>query len=151
MINKLLFKLTNHLHCRCILSNGKPYLERYYITKNIFLHRFVSGDGDRHIHDHPWRWAFSLILLGSYIEELRNGPLVRRRWFNWIGPHYFHRIINAKPGTWTLFVHGKRVKGWGFYKGDEYRLAVGTRRMIEHKAYPLGRDSCYRFGFCLIK
>src|SRR4051812_13096994 len=32
----------------------------------MYLHRFWAGDLE--LHDHPWKWSFSLILWGSYTE-----------------------------------------------------------------------------------
>ncbi len=140
MINKLLYKYTSELPCRLIpRKGGEPYLERYYVGHlfgvTFYLHRFVSSDQEEHLHNHPWEWAKSLILSGSYDEEvvidlcanLHNGCYTTTRtvrFWNDIGPNHFHRIANAKPGTWSLFFHGKRQrvkvgqcsvsKGWGF-------------------------------------
>lgn len=148
MLNKLLFKLTSRLPCRIIELDSGPYLERYYLGCflgiTFYLHRFVSSDSERHVHNHPWNWGASCILIGSYIEERcldicpavpGSGCLtqkVRRRWFNRVDGNTFHRIHDAKPGTWTLFFHGPRAmvgdwpddmkklglprmpKGWGF-------------------------------------
>ena len=136
MLNKLLYKLTALLPCRLIKLDAGPYLERYYLGQlfgvTFYLHRFVSSDSERHIHNHPWKWGASLIVAGNYLEERcvdicpsieGSGCLTsvaRRRWFNRFDGNTFHRISDAKPGTWTLFFHGPRVKvggglkGWGF-------------------------------------
>lgn len=137
MINKLLYKLTSRLPCRIIkLDSGRPYLERYYLGclrgVTFYLHRFVSSDSERHVHNHPWSRGGSLILSGGYIEErcIDISPTVegsgcvtqfaKRRWFNRVDGNTFHRIHEAEPGTWTLFFHGSRatingqLKGWGF-------------------------------------
>ena len=129
MIERLLFKLTKNLPCRLIhRKGGQPYLERYYIGRlfgvTAYLHRFVDRDADEWVHDHPWRLAVAICLAGWYIEE-------RVRWFepsgwgfyirtifpgrpNIIRGSDFHRIHGTRPETWTLFLHGERVKGWGF-------------------------------------
>lgn len=139
MINKLLFKLSARLPCRQIRVDGKPYLERYYLGQlfgaTFYLHRFLSSDQERHTHNHPWGWGRALVLCGGYDEEVATdlttsaagGYLAetrRVRWWNRVDGSHFHRIANAKPGTWTLFAHGPRVmidrghvtqpKGWGF-------------------------------------
>ncbi len=126
---KLLYRVSGRLPCRLIDIEGQPYLERYYLGKclgaTFYLHRFVSGDSERNVHDHPWPWAFSLILSGAYVEERlchfspdqgwisRN---ITRRWWrpNWLTGASFHRITRPEPETWTLFIHGPRRKGWGF-------------------------------------
>lgn len=51
----------------------RPYLTRWHVLPrnkwlNVYLHRFVHGDDDRALHDHPWHSA-SLILDGRYIEH----------------------------------------------------------------------------------
>lgn len=147
-MNKLLYALTARLPARLIKLNGKPYLERYFVGRwfgiTFYLHRFVSSDRERHTHNHPWTWSRSLILRGSYDEEvvsdittaMRSGCVTytrRVRWLNRIPGSHFHRIFNAKPDTWTLFFHSPRQqidcgsylceKGWGFlelgYQGDD--------------------------------
>lgn len=53
-----------------------PYLQRYYAGRfrcgaDLWLHRFLSGDGDRHLHSHPFE--FSTVCLNSgYKEEFIN-------------------------------------------------------------------------------
>lgn len=129
LIPRLLLRLSAGLKCRAIDVLGEPYLERHLVMLSrpltIYLHRFRAGDGDRHLHDHPWRWSFSIVLCGGYRE-------LRLRWFdparglvrtlrrlrpgsvNIIGPTAFHQIIDVEPETWTLFFLGPRVKRWGF-------------------------------------
>lgn len=110
----------------------------------IYLHRFHRSDEDRELHNHPWRWAVSLILSGGYVEERKANmpkgwPLVfqrtRKRVFvpgdiNRITSNDFHRVelldscqVHAADGscevgfehTWTLFVVGPKFQGWGFW------------------------------------
>lgn len=140
MINQLLFRITDKLPCRLISRcPEEPYLERYYLGQlfgvTFYLHRFVSSDREMHLHNHPWNWARALVLSGSYDEEYvidlcpnatpfgESGCITRTRrvrWWNCINGNHFHRIANAKKGTWTLFFHGRRarvpygLKGWGF-------------------------------------
>lgn len=139
MINKLLYRLTAGLPCNLIKINGAPYLERYYVGSllgvTFYLHRFVSCDGERHLHNHPWESSVAVVLAGSYLEQIATdicphaGPsgflveLRRVRWFNRIPGNKFHRIVSVAPGTWTLFCHSPRQrvgrgmasveKGWG--------------------------------------
>ena len=142
MINRLLYRLTANMPARLIKLDGRPYLERYYVGRlfgvTFYLHRFVSIDSERHLHNHPWGWGRALVLCGGYDEEVVTdlapsaGPsgcavTTRRvRFWNRVNGNHFHRIANAAPGTWTLFFHGRRVelpfesgpgyvsKGWGF-------------------------------------
>lgn len=167
MIRRLLYWLSGFLPGRLINGNDgsrqdvRPYLERYFIATLFgcfaYLHRFVHSDWDDCPHDHPFKWALSLVLSGGYIE-LRvigmnaYGPVCRSRMikpcrFNWFGPHIFHRVIvpEGKEG-WTLFLHGPRTKTWGFlemYAGGmmkfrEDKPGTGEYPWWEHA--PKGRD-----------
>lgn len=143
MINKLLYFITGFLHCRLINRKDKdPYLERYFITSKVYLHRFVSPDVDHTIHDHPWLWAVSFIIVGEYLEKLRYGKPKIIRWFNFFGPNHFHQIINAKPGTWTLFFTGEKCKEWGFlYDDGKYQVMPSQPGVTTYKDYPIGWES----------
>lgn len=129
MLSQLLFRLTAGLPCRKIDIDGKPYLERYWLGSmfglTAYLHRFVSGDDERHVHDHPWRWSAALVLAGGYLEERVTALCPTYGWFavyrrmfpgrvNMIREGDFHRITEPKPETWTLFIHRPRCKSWGF-------------------------------------
>ncbi len=135
MLRRTLYKISGKLPCRLIHTDGKRYLERYYIGRlfgfTFYLHRFVNGDGDRALHDHPWKIAGALCLAGGYKEK-------RIRWFNpetvfdadirqvkagrinLISASTFHQILNAQPDTWTLFMHSRKIKEWGFLSRKEY-------------------------------
>lgn len=130
MLRKFLFRLTGRLPCRLIhRGQGERYLERYWVGQwlgmTAYLHRFVARDADEWVHDHPWRWSVAIVLAGGYLEERlkwfdpRSGWGKRFRWLragriNFIRGRDFHRILESHPETWTLFIHGRRVKGWAF-------------------------------------
>ena len=131
-----------------------PYLTRYYILGGpmtegmevqdasrkrfgLYLHGFRRSDDADDLHNHPWAWAASLILTGGYSEERltdRNDELVRREYtpgsINILNERTFHRIdLNPFAGpTWTLFLTGPRVQGWGF-------LTRTARRFIGWRQY----------------
>lgn len=130
MLSRLLYHFTANRPCRLIYRDGlHPYLERYFLFQigpvTAYLHRFVAEDADEEVHDHPWR-ALAVCLVGSYSEERAvldsaNGwQSAYRRIFpgrpNWLGLRDFHRITKTEPETWTLFIHGRRRKAWGFLK-----------------------------------
>lgn len=154
MLRKLLFNFTAKLPCRVIGINGRPYLERYYVGKflglTFYLHRFLNGDGDREVHDHPWRMSISLILIGSYLEErllyfMPCGWACRMRQmrpgkFNIITCHTFHRITKPSPETWTLFMHTRRIKGWGFLQIIETDDRTGSG-LLYHQPYDLAASN----------
>lgn len=130
-----------------------PYLDRYTIFPQresganpwrIYLHKFMARDSVE-FHNHPSRWSFSVVLWGSYTEEVLKvepsweplwlQPVVRTRrvrWFNWIPADKYHRITTLHPGpgargVWTLFCCGPLTgRGWGFW-----RAGVGH---VDHSA-----------------
>jgi hypothetical protein len=147
LIERLLYRLTAHLPCRFIDGElGEPYLERYYLFGafgwHAYLHRFVDSDPDRGLHDHPWNRALSLVLTGGYDEQRPAGaglahPAVRtvRPWrLNFLRGDDFHRVVlrGGEP-AWTFFLHGPRVKGWGFMQQGEYRLMAKDGFDFRHR------------------
>jgi hypothetical protein len=82
-----------------------------------YLHRFVSSDPDRGLHDHPWPWAFSILLAGWYWEVTRSGSH-RVRWFSTLPGDTFHcgvlPLDRGVDSVWTLLVHRARdATEWG--------------------------------------
>jgi hypothetical protein len=144
MIERLLFRLTNHLPCRVIDGeHGEPYLERYYLFGlagwHVYLHRFVDSDPDRGLHDHPWSSALSLVLSGGY-DELRADTLgavncrsIRPGRINRLSGETYHRIVLRGRPAWTLFAHGPRSKGWGFLRDGRYRAMAHNAAEFRHR------------------
>lgn len=113
--------------------NGEPYLVRYYLIGGlpdnentnrrfkVFLHRFLSGDEEEELHNHPWERSVSLILSGGYKEERRFGDFVESRtikpgMLNFINADDFHRVDLLEDEAWTLFFAGKLTgRSWGFW------------------------------------
>jgi hypothetical protein len=104
---------------------GENYLLRWWLIPrnsvfNIYLHKFMRGDDDRALHDHPWVNC-SIVLSGCYDEVTPSGKKRRGA-----GSIVFrmatarHRldlpIINGGISyCWTLFITGPRVRQWGFW------------------------------------
>lgn len=147
MIERLLFAITARLPCRLIDGeHGEPYLERYYLFGafgwHAYLHRFVDSDPDRGLHDHPWDRAVSLVLTGGYDEmrPLADDPdqtftRTLRPWhINRLRGTDFHRVVlrEGRP-AWTLFLHGPRVKGWGFAQHGDYRPMARDGGEFRHR------------------
>lgn len=146
LIERLLYRLTAHLPCRFIDGErGEPYLERYYLLGafgwHAYLHRFVDSDPDRGLHDHPWNRALSLVLAGGYHELRPAADHAQRRvrcvrpWrLNFLRGEDFHRVVlrRGRP-AWTLFLHGPRVKGWGFLQQGEYREMAKDGSDFRHR------------------
>lgn len=144
-MNQLLWWFSARLPGRIISEGAIPYLERYYLFTLFgwrwYLHRFVGSDPDRGLHDHPWRWAFSIILWGWYWEHTRSG--VRKvRWLNFLLGDSFHRVVlptredGALKPCWTIFVHKVGdIKPWGFMR--QFANTIGTQVWTEFQ-YPGG-------------
>lgn len=143
MLRKLLFAIQGKLPTRHITHQGHPYLERSYVATlfgvRVYLHRFVACDEDG-LHDHPFRQSLSLILAGWYFEDRWAGRTTRR-WLNYIGPNCFHRVVlpaGEPHDVWTLFLHTKREKGWGFL-----RPSVSDSEALEYRKESLPEDPAY--------
>ena len=99
----------------------KPYLLRWYLVPrnhlcNFYLHRFLSDDDDRALHDHPW-WFISFVLWGAYLEHCSDRARVRRAGSIAFRPaSHRHRIELIEGKTcWTLIVTGPKSRVWGFW------------------------------------
>jgi len=77
MVGTALDSPSNAINCRYdgddIYRWEQPYLQRYYAGtfrdgSDLWLHRFLSNDGDRHLHSHPFEFQ-SVMLCGGYTEE----------------------------------------------------------------------------------
>lgn len=87
---------------------------------SLYIHGIYKADEDRHMHDHPWRYA-SLVLSGSFSEMslhadgteritvLTPGSFVMRQ------AEQFHMIKELHtPRVITLFFTGRRSREWGY-------------------------------------
>jgi hypothetical protein len=141
-----------------------PYMDRYTLRRQrdsgsnpwrLYLHNILAADSCGH-HNHPSTWSFSIVLWGSYTEEVLDplcmsghhgcrAPRVdtrRVRWWNWIPASKYHRITELHPGpgakgVWTLFVCGPLTgKGWGFFlpgRGHVPHTTMEHTRVTEQK------------------
>lgn len=137
---------------------GCPYMTRYYLLGgprkgwrkllpfNLYLQFFHESDYSKDLHNHPWAWAYSLILKGGYWEErkysdhwlappggyfaLRGNTQKDLHWVhvrkltpgsvNVLDADDFHRVdlLDERAGCWTLFLAGPQVQRWGFEERD---------------------------------
>lgn len=125
--------------------DDSPYLSRYFIFRHsvrtealergekvkdpprwgLYLHHFHRGDADRELHNHPWKWAVSLVLKNGYSEERRidlpNGRKhvmridVKPWTLNFLQGDTFHRVDLPRGEAWTLFLVGPVIQSWGFW------------------------------------
>lgn len=149
MILELVRWVASHLKRRDIYGeDGTLYLSRYRVIGwmpgsawhwpfSIYLHRFHREDLDTAPHNHPWRWAYSLILNGSYLEvrELGNCAWFRRWSLNRIRETDFHYVAQIRGEVWTLFVVGPKTKTWGF-KVPGRGVVPWRERLIERGIKP---------------
>jgi hypothetical protein len=147
-LQRALYRFSSGRPLRIISDDGKPYLERYFLFRILgitaYMHRFVGSDPDRGLHDHPWSWALSVILYGSYTEQLE-GRERRVRWLNWLRGTTYHRVLLDHPNdeVWTIFIHrAKRSKTWGFRNapGEEKRVASSPGSNEWWFKVPVGRN-----------
>lgn len=150
MMERFLIWLTDRLPARLIQDNGVNYMIRFYLFtlfgRRFYIHKFLASDPDRGIHNHPWRKAWSFILLRWYFEELRGltsekGRRVRKvRWFNTLVADTSHRVIlPSDEPVWTLFVHTVGdVQEWGFF---ERAMLPGATEIYTPFQYPGGKKN----------
>jgi hypothetical protein len=148
-----LMAITAHMPMKQIDVSGAPYLQRYFAGRSAdngqwWYHRFITADGERHIHSHPWTGT-SLILCGKYVEQLRqrtgdsSKPFMDRiRYFNpgtvnLIFPSTLHRIIEIEANTWTmLHIKPGRHPTWSFFDDDERETVMQTSPEDWYTAFP---------------
>lgn len=126
-------------------SDGELHRWRLIETPlgGVMVHRHQGPDPGRVLHDHPWPFV-SIVLRGGYVEEVaeaRLAPLLAdiadthpapgryyglREWRRARTVHvmpltHAHRIVALlrKP-TWTLVLHGRRRRAWGFYPASGF-------------------------------
>lgn len=74
--NAFMLELTANMPCKQINVNDAPYFQRYYAGTfnngneeiDLWLHRFLSADGDEHLHWHSMN-MHSAVICGYYSEE----------------------------------------------------------------------------------
>jgi hypothetical protein len=136
-MRKLCLWLAKHLPFITILTSAcKPYLSRYYFFwkdrkwGNTYLHHFHCSDTDTapsgayYLHNHPYPWSFSIILVGGYHEYRMNSKTGLCRWkkfgpgsINILSDKDFHRVELIEEDGWSLFFTGwrSRKRSWGFW------------------------------------
>lgn len=68
-----LMALTELMPMKQICINEAAYLQRYYVGqlrcgRDVWLHRFLRNDAERHLHSHPFNFV-TLMLCGGYSEQ----------------------------------------------------------------------------------
>jgi len=114
------------------------YLSRYVIFRckwfGIYIHKFWISDYDV-LHDHPWNFI-AIPLTSGYREHLPDGSYLERRPLR---PKFrtaeeFHWVELNRGPAWTLFIHFRKRREWGFLTStgwvdaDEY-----NRRLFDEE------------------
>jgi len=123
-----MMSLTAQMPMREIVVNNELYLQRHFAAQladgtQVWYHRFLRNDAERHLHSHPWR-SKSTILVGSYTQERAvNACTIRESYWtgqiNFIGYETTHRIVEVEPNTWTMMIVSPgRSSTWHFIEDD---------------------------------
>lgn len=151
MIRRFLLWLTARLPVK-VIGRPDPYVEWYYVcTLPIFggvrvqIHRFLRSDPDG-LHDHPWGWSRSFVLVNSYWEQRRDRTRLRKAGSTYgMTGDTFHRVIVLPNGeAWTLFIHGPYVKHWGFLEPVSVTDEYGVITDRPHWRNPAGGKWTYQ-------
>ena len=110
-------------------ETGLHLLRRWHFARfpavRVYLHNLRHGDIGRYPHNHPWRWCWSIILRGGYLEKVwrrvtRSSRIEswwqehRRGDLNRINGDTYHQIMDVHENTWTLFIAVGFRRGWGW-------------------------------------
>lgn len=126
-------------------GRGNTFFFRYRVLETpwfgAYVHRFVRGDMDRWLHDHPWGFL-AIVLRGGYWEEMFRKTPCLSMWpdgsitnetteVHWRRPGSIlwrpaktaHRITidETKPKPISLVFVGRKVRPWGFFTVDGWR------------------------------
>lgn len=125
----------NEIVGKASLIIEKPYMQRYFAGTfrdgvDLWLHRFLSSDGDRHLHSHPFEFN-SVILNGGYKEEFLcdDGKKVVRTWdakghINEILESILQDIkspFNSRPDSFCFLACARKYSTVGVF--DWHRIA----------------------------
>jgi hypothetical protein len=152
-----LMVFTKYMPMKQINIDGKPYLQRYYVGTfmdgpDLWLHRILTGDGERHLHSHPFNFSTSM-LAGAYTEEYLKPDgekdfncvsatksdiytsifsqiyMKKSYAFVWQLPSHrdisvfdWHRIADAMCDTWTACIIEPERLPCWFFKDDDGKI-----------------------------
>lgn len=95
------------------------YLKRFTIVSfwkfHVRIHDISADDATPFLHSHPFNYL-SVVLRGGYTEQHESGERTHRRFSIILHSNkFFHRIVDVKEGTKTLFVTWGKYD-WGLKK-----------------------------------
>jgi hypothetical protein len=103
----------------------------HIIQFTIFEHKRIGGIWiynwktieQNRFHTHAFS-SYAFLLRGEYVEEVIHDGKIEKRVVNqWLKPrhlpkNYTHRILEAKPKTWTIVFFGPWISHWWEYFDD---------------------------------
>lgn len=112
------------------------YMDRWWLLRlgwlKVRVHHIKRKDLDRHLHDHPWRTARTIIMRGHYWEKRRVGDssleVLRIAGDTALLRQSMYHSITYVPrdGVWTLFFTWRRLDrdaeegDWGFLVNGQH-------------------------------
>jgi hypothetical protein len=118
-----------------------PYMTRWVLNFGLFslrLHRWNSGDDDRHYHDHPWDFLV-FVLKGWYWNETRLGwETMGAFTVRFRRAEHRHAVLKPddEPPCWTFLICGPKRRKWGFWIGEKFKKA--NKYFFENGKHPCG-------------
>lgn len=103
----------------------------------VYLDRVDCTDPHPELYSQPWGRAWSIGLLGSYVEEMLHGSAIvlceRMPWsLRRLTDETFHRVAQLSNGScWRLLAVTKRSGDWYFRLADGY-LVEGLEFLARH-------------------
>lgn len=106
---------------------GEGHIEQYTIFESkkiggIWLYNWQTIDQNR-FHTHAFN-SVALTLSGSYTQEIIKEGVIKEEVISkrfiprYLPKNYCHRILEAKPNTWTLVFFGRWIPYWWEYFAD---------------------------------
>ena len=130
---------------------GKGHIIQYTLFESkrlggIWFYNWKTIEQNR-LHSHAFS-SVAITLRGSYTQEVvRNGKPVIEEVKSLFRPrllrkNYTHRILEAKPNTWTMVIFGPWGKTWKEYfpNGTEVTYTWG-RKVLSKRKVDYGLDN----------
>ena len=123
---------------------GDGHIVQYTLFENkkfggIWLYHWKTIEQNR-FHTHAFN-STAFLLSGEYTEEIIKDSKIEKRVVNqWMKPRklpvdYCHRILEAKPNTWTKVFFGKwKDHWWEYFQDTGVWVKYGWGRKVLQKA-----------------
>lgn len=109
-------------------QDGAPLLRQFKFCRWVYLQSFVNPELPEFFHFHRFRFMFSIVLSGWFIEERYPGKR-----FNFFKNHFapsvytmdrstVHRLHAVDSRTWTLFFQFGNTGDWGYLPRAETKI-----------------------------